>query len=149
MLAPNALDAICWPRVPSAAVTSLVVVVFPLVPVTRMTCRPRASRESRSGFSRRPMTPPITDPSPRPASRDARLLVLISGPMLSGYGPVPGWPDEHRRGQDRRLRQSRRGGGGPRLGAGRLSPDRQLTGSLPAPESGGGSAGGARPARRR
>src|ERR1700689_5167785 len=72
MLAPNALDAICWPSVPSAAVISLVVVVLPLVPVTRMTCRPRASSESRSGFSLRPMIPPITDPSPRPASREAR-----------------------------------------------------------------------------
>ena len=107
MLAPNALDAICWPRLPSAAVTSLVVVVFPFVPVTRTTCRPRASSESRSGLSRSPMTPPMTDPSPRPASREARpaapptvvarrarrgrlnrrdggLLVLISGLSLSG-----------------------------------------------------------------
>ena len=72
MFAPNALDAICCPKAPSAAVISLVVVVFPFVPVTRMTCRPRASSESRSGFSRSPMTPPMTDPSPRPASRDAR-----------------------------------------------------------------------------
>ena len=52
--------------------TSLVVVVFPFVPVTRTTCRPRASSESRSGCSRSPMTPPMTDPSPRPARRDAR-----------------------------------------------------------------------------
>ena len=72
MLAPNALDAICCPRAPSAAVTSLVVVVFPFVPVTRTTCRPRASSESRSGCSRSPMTPPMTDPSPRPASLEAR-----------------------------------------------------------------------------
>ena len=72
MLAPNALDAICCPMAPSAAVTSLVVVVFPLVPVTRMTCRPRASSESRSGLRRNPMTPPMTDPSPRPASLEAR-----------------------------------------------------------------------------
>src|SRR5580658_314464 len=108
MFAPNALEAICWPSVPSAAVISLVVVVLPLVPVTRTTCRPRASSDSRSGLSRRPMTPPMTDPSPRPASREARpaapptvvarrarrgrpvrregLLVLISAPSLSGRG---------------------------------------------------------------
>ena len=72
MFAPNALDAICCPSAPSAAVISLVVVVFPFVPVTRTTCRPRASSESRSGFSRSPMTPPMTEPSPRPASREAR-----------------------------------------------------------------------------
>ena len=72
MFAPNALDAICCPSAPSAAVISLVVVVFPFVPVTRTICRPRASSESRSGFSRSPMTPPMTDPSPRPASREAR-----------------------------------------------------------------------------
>src|SRR5690349_4079343 len=72
MFAPNALDAICCPIAPSAAVISLVVVVFPLVPVTRTICRPRASSESRSGFSRSPMTPPMTEPSPRPASREAR-----------------------------------------------------------------------------
>src|ERR1700677_718313 len=55
----------------------------------------------------------------------------------------------HRGGQDRRLRQSRRGGGGPRLGAGRLSPVRQFTGSL-APGSGAGfaAAGGAAAAGR-
>src|ERR1700722_1053059 len=108
MLAPNALDATCWPSVPIAAVISRVVVVFPLVPVTSTICRPRASSESRSGLSRRPMTPPMTEPSPRPASREARpaapptvvarrarrgrpgrrdggLLVLI-GAMLSGRG---------------------------------------------------------------
>ncbi len=54
MFAPNALDAICCPSVPSAAVMSLVVVVFPFVPVTRTIRRPRASRASRSGCSRRP-----------------------------------------------------------------------------------------------
>jgi len=32
MLAPNALDAICCPIAPSAAVISLVVVVFPVRP---------------------------------------------------------------------------------------------------------------------
>src|ERR1700733_9637446 len=121
MLAPNALDATCCPRTHSAAVIRRVVVVFPLVPVTRVTCRPRASRASRSGLSRSPMTPPITDPSPRPTSLDARpaapptvvarrarrgrlnrrdggLLVLISALMLSGRGPahvrVPGRPGD-------------------------------------------------------
>ena len=54
----------------SAAVISRVVVVLPLVPVTRTTRRPCASRDSRSGSSRRPMMPPMTDPSPFPARRD-------------------------------------------------------------------------------
>src|SRR5215831_16790420 len=49
---------------------SRVVVVLPLVPVTRTTCRPAASSDSRSGSSRRLMTPPMTEPSPLPASLD-------------------------------------------------------------------------------
>ena len=102
------------PSAPSAAVISLVVVVLPFVPVTRTICRPRASSESRSGFSRSPMTPPMTEPSPRPASREARpaapptvvarrarrgrlyrrdggLLVLIAPDAIrSRCGPRPG-----------------------------------------------------------
>src|SRR6201985_3140770 len=49
---------------------SLVVVVLPLVPVTRTTWRPTASRDSRSGARRRLMTPPMTEPAPFPARRD-------------------------------------------------------------------------------
>src|ERR1700722_18709189 len=63
-------DAIWPPRGASAAVISRVVVVLPLVPVTRTTWRPAASRESRSGLSRRPPRPPMTEPSPLPASRE-------------------------------------------------------------------------------
>src|SRR6516162_11423742 len=63
-------DAISCPSAPSAAVISRVVVVLPLVPVTRTTWRPRASSDSRSGWRRRPMMPPMTEPSPFPASRE-------------------------------------------------------------------------------
>src|ERR1022692_3006122 len=70
MLAPKALEATSWPSEPIAAVTGRVVVVFPLVPVTSTICRPTASCLSRSGATRRPTTPPMTDPSPRPVSRD-------------------------------------------------------------------------------
>ena len=70
MLAPNAFEAMSWPIALSAAAMSRVVVVFPFVPVTSTIWRPADSRVSRSGSTRRPMTPPITDPSPRPARRD-------------------------------------------------------------------------------
>ncbi len=72
MLAPNAFEATCTPSALSAAVISRVVVVLPLVPVTRTIWRSAASIESSPGSTRRPMTPPMTDPSPRPASRDIR-----------------------------------------------------------------------------
>ena len=79
MFAPNALEATSCPSTPSAAVMSRVVVVFPLVPVTSTTPRPAASSASRSGSTRRPMTPPITDPSPRPARRD---ILPAAPPMV-------------------------------------------------------------------
>src|SRR5580692_7207119 len=63
-------EAISPPRGASAAVMSFVVVVLPLVPVTRTTWRPAASRDSRSGARRRPIMPPMTEPSPFPASRE-------------------------------------------------------------------------------
>src|SRR5580692_10041278 len=63
-------DAIWPPSGASAAVISRVVVVLPLVPVTRTTWRPAASRESRSGSRRRPIRPPMTEPSPLPARRE-------------------------------------------------------------------------------
>src|SRR6201996_6945442 len=85
---------------------SFVVVVLPLVPVTRTTWRPAVSRDSRSGARRRLMTPPMTEPSPFPARREtvaaapptvvatlARIgslrrcwvLSSIVGPMLSAH----------------------------------------------------------------
>src|SRR5580693_7881670 len=97
-------DAISPPSGASAAVMSFVVVVLPLVPVTRTTWRPAASRDNRSGARRRLMTPPMTEPSPLPARREtvaaapptvvatlARIgsrkgcwvLSSIVGPMLS------------------------------------------------------------------
>ncbi len=72
MFAPKALVATSWPRAPSPAVISLVVVVLPLVPVTRTIWRPTASSRSSSGSTRRPRTPPITEPSPRPVIRGHR-----------------------------------------------------------------------------
>ena len=79
MFAPNAFEATSCPSTPSAALMSRVVVVFPLVPVTSTTRRPAASSASRSGSTRRPMTPPITDPSPRPARRD---ILPAAPPMV-------------------------------------------------------------------
>src|ERR1700757_328231 len=99
-------EAISPPSGASAAVISRVVVVLPLVPVTRTTWRPAASRDNRSGARRRLMTPPMTEPSPLPARREtvaaapptvvatlARIgsrkgcwvLSSIVGPMLSVY----------------------------------------------------------------
>ncbi len=72
MLAPNAFDATCSPSDSSAALISRVVVVLPFVPVTRTTCLPAASIPSRPGSSRSAMTPPMTEPSPRPASLETR-----------------------------------------------------------------------------
>src|ERR1700730_1025985 len=99
-------EAIWPPSGASAAVISFVVVVLPLVPVTRTTWRPAASRDSRSGARRKLMTPPMTEPSPFPARREtvaaapptvvatlARIgslkrcwvLSSIVGPMLSAH----------------------------------------------------------------
>ncbi len=50
---------------PSAAASRRVVVVLPLVPVTRATRRPAARMASRSGAMSSPTRPPMTDPPPR------------------------------------------------------------------------------------
>ncbi len=75
MLAPSELVA-TWPSTPIAAAVSRVVVVLPLVPETRATCRPAARWLSRSGSILSPIQPPITAPSPRPATRDSAAAVL-------------------------------------------------------------------------
>ena len=74
MLAPNALVA-TWPSTPSAAAVSLVVVVLPLVPETRATAARRRGGASSSGSILRPIQPPITEPSPRPAARESAAAV--------------------------------------------------------------------------
>ena len=95
MFAPNALVATSWPSAPSAAVISRVVVVFPLVPVTSTTCRSADSSCSRFGSSRRLSTPPMTDPSPRPVSREARPATLptkMASRARSGSFPMAAEP---------------------------------------------------------
>src|ERR1700743_1057858 len=63
-------EAISPPSGVSAAGMSFVVVGLPLVPVTRTPWRPAASRDNRSGARRRPIMPPMTEPSPLPARRE-------------------------------------------------------------------------------
>src|SRR5450759_3800620 len=103
MLAPPALLA-TGPRVASAATSSRVVVVLPLVPETQATTRSAASSTSSPGCSSSVIRPPITSPEPRRSSREdwdaavpastARLLrtpiatalTLVSG-QLAAAGP--------------------------------------------------------------
>src|SRR5690606_37577357 len=69
MFAPKELVA-TGPAASRAAAVNLVVVVLPLVPDINATCRPAASIVSRRGSMVNPTLPPITDPSPRPLTRD-------------------------------------------------------------------------------
>lgn len=74
MLAPSALET-TGPAALSASAISRVVVVLPLVAETRVTSRcPASSRRSGSSFSA--TRPPITEPLPRPAARDAAATAL-------------------------------------------------------------------------
>src|SRR5690606_33921044 len=75
MLAPRALET-TGPAALSASAMSRVVVVLPLVAETRVTSRCWASRASRSGSSFSATRPPITEPLPRPAARDAAATAL-------------------------------------------------------------------------
>ncbi len=101
MLAPNALLATSWPSALNAAVISRVVVVLPLVPVTRTIWRPAASSLSSSGSTRRPSTPPMTDPSPRPVSCETRPAAppipvarrARSGSLLMGADVIRCYPE--------------------------------------------------------
>jgi len=74
MFAPKELVA-TLPSTPTAAVASRVVVVLPLVPETRAMARPAARCASSSGSILRPIQPPMTEPSPRPAARDRAAAV--------------------------------------------------------------------------
>ena len=49
-------------------------VVLPLVPLTRATCRPWASVDNRCGSRANPARPPMTVPLPRPNKRDRPLM---------------------------------------------------------------------------
>src|SRR3954447_25461741 len=75
MLAPNELVA-TGPSTPSAAAVSRVVVVLPLVPDTSAIARPVARWLSRSGSILRPIQPPMTEPSPRPAALESAAAVF-------------------------------------------------------------------------
>src|SRR4051794_11973668 len=74
MLAPKELVA-TGPSTPRAAAVKRVVVVLPLVPDTSAMARPAARCASRSGSIFRPIQPPMTEPSPRPAARDSAAAV--------------------------------------------------------------------------
>ncbi len=75
MLAPSALET-TGPAARRASAMSRVVVVLPLVAETRITSRFWASRARRSGSSLSATRPPITEPLPRPAARDAAATAL-------------------------------------------------------------------------
>src|ERR1035437_2176562 len=70
MFAPVALVATSLPQ--PAAVMALVV-VLPLVPLTRITRREVASWSSRSGQMAKPTRPPATVPLPRPLTRESQF----------------------------------------------------------------------------
>ena len=95
MFEPVSLLTTASPVAPSATVSSLVVVVFPLVPVTRATWRPALRCSSSRGSNRRPARPPATVPWPRPRRREAaltaRVVALASCALTEGVccGPAP------------------------------------------------------------
>ncbi len=75
MFAPSALET-TGPAARSASAISRVVVVLPLVALTRTTSRCSARVFSRSGSSLSATLPPITDPLPRPAFWDSAAAIL-------------------------------------------------------------------------
>src|SRR5215468_11205084 len=77
MLAPNEFVA-TGPSTPSAAAVSRVVVVFPLVPEISAIRRPSARWVSRAGSIIMPIRPPMTEPSPRPATRERAATPLVT-----------------------------------------------------------------------
>src|SRR5690606_20097421 len=98
MLAPKELVA-TGPRTRTAAVVSRVVVVLPLVPEISAIRRPEARWDSRSGSIRRPIQPPITEPSPRPVARDSAAAVRETElATLARRGSLPSvTPEAYRR----------------------------------------------------
>ena len=77
MLEPVSLLTTASPSTPSPTVSNLVVVVFPLVPVTSAIWRPALRCSSSRGSSRRPARPPATVPWPRPRRRDVALTTRV------------------------------------------------------------------------
>src|SRR3954470_30008 len=75
MFAPNELVA-TRPMCDRAAAASRVVVVLPLVPEMSATALPEARCASRSGSILRPIHPPMTEPSPRPAALESAAAVF-------------------------------------------------------------------------
>ncbi len=72
MLSPLAFEA-TGATVDRAAASILVVVDFPLVPVTRTVRRPAASWRISPGSSLSATSPPIIPPDPRPDTREAQV----------------------------------------------------------------------------
>ncbi len=106
---------------PRAAASRRVVVVLPLVPVTRATRRPAARMPSRSGAISNPTRPPMTEPPPRCSRRDAALTAVDAWPARrarTGNVPSAGRGVTCRRDRAGRcapvLRPSVRGGAAPR-----------------------------------
>ena len=95
MFEPVSLLTTASPDAPSATVSSRVVVVFPLVPVTRATWRPALRCSSSRRSRRRPARPPATVPWPRPRRREValttRVVALASCGLTEGAccGPAP------------------------------------------------------------
>src|SRR3954447_19568669 len=123
MLAPNELVA-TGPSTPSAAAVSRVVVVLPLVPDTSAIARPVARLRSRSGSILRPIQPPITEPSPRPAARESAAAVRDTElATLVRRGIFPPVARARVRDPDIGPRRARVSGGRPgRRTAGRTGP---------------------------
>ena len=110
---------------PRAAASRRVVVVLPLVPVTRATRRPSARVPRRSGAMRSPTRPPMTDPPPRCSRRDAALTAVEARPARrarTGSERSAGRAVTSRRDRVERCgpapRPWARAGAGPRRGAG-------------------------------
>ena len=73
-LAPSTFEATVDPPAEHAAASSAVVVDLPFVPETTAMRRPAASSSSASGASASVTFAPMTDPPPRPMSRDVALV---------------------------------------------------------------------------
>src|SRR5262245_46390209 len=110
MFAPSEFVATS-PSTPIAAAVSRVVGVFPLVPDTNAMSRPVERFARRSGSIISPSRPPITEPSPRPVTRDnaaaprdtddaslARSgFLVLTGARVADHA-VPGYHRRARRG---------------------------------------------------
>src|SRR5579872_948248 len=78
------------PSVRRAATTHAVVVVLPLVPLTRVTSRDDARSDRSVGATRNPTRPPMTVPWPRPARRDTSFTIRIAPSASHARAPSSG-----------------------------------------------------------